>query len=312
MRAACLHAQVRSSYAADLQHRTELENLLRGAVEEVVQEVRAGRRTSNDVSNPFLPWSPRVRVPMNLALFRSTREGRVLGRKTWGLFRNPLAHKGGGYAEIMFRAEPGSGGGTISPDHVTAVGAGYEKRNSVHEPFSRCTSAAYPETSSRTISYSCQGALEEKRGHVRPCRNNRRKLQSRKPESAAPVQIRIAKDRSLPTSPTPIGVPPPVYVSRPARYGKSERERPSWVCPIRTSLVVLAVAEELPLLGCRRGRSLPARETRPWRCSCRESACFLCSMPRFAVVFSTFSTFAVLPLTHLCLLRVRTRASSSL
>ena len=34
----CL-SQVRSSYAADLQQRTELENLLRGAVEEVVQEV---------------------------------------------------------------------------------------------------------------------------------------------------------------------------------------------------------------------------------------------------------------------------------
>lgn len=38
---AYLKVQVRSSYAADLQHRTELENLLRGAVEEVVQEVRA-------------------------------------------------------------------------------------------------------------------------------------------------------------------------------------------------------------------------------------------------------------------------------
>ncbi|CAM9168370.1 unnamed protein product [Ectocarpus sp. 12 AP-2014] len=36
--------QVRSSYAADLQQRTELENLLRGAVEEVVHEIRAKQK----------------------------------------------------------------------------------------------------------------------------------------------------------------------------------------------------------------------------------------------------------------------------
>ncbi|CAM9974268.1 unnamed protein product [Ectocarpus sp. 6 AP-2014] len=36
--------QVRSSYAADLQQRTELENLLRGAVEEVVQEIRSKQK----------------------------------------------------------------------------------------------------------------------------------------------------------------------------------------------------------------------------------------------------------------------------
>ncbi|CAM9614149.1 unnamed protein product [Ectocarpus sp. 4 AP-2014] len=36
--------QVRSSYAADLQQRTELENLLKGAVEEVVQEIRSKKK----------------------------------------------------------------------------------------------------------------------------------------------------------------------------------------------------------------------------------------------------------------------------
>eukprot|EP00752_Nemacystus_decipiens_P006207 g5600.t1 len=44
--------QVRSSYAADLQQRTELENLLRGAVEEVVQEIRAKRKRAAKLGLP--------------------------------------------------------------------------------------------------------------------------------------------------------------------------------------------------------------------------------------------------------------------
>lgn len=80
---ACLHAQVRSSYAADLQHRTELENLLRGAVEEVVQEVmhEQGRICDTNSVGSFscrvciscLGCDMFVFVPIGLKSFRSTQ-----------------------------------------------------------------------------------------------------------------------------------------------------------------------------------------------------------------------------------------------
>lgn len=89
--------------------------------------------------------------------------------------------------------------------------------------------------------------------------------------------------------------PSPMCVSRPPRYGRREREQPSWVCPIRTRLLVVAVAGELPPLGCHRGRSRRANEIRHWRCCCRESACFLCSTLRFAIKLLSFSAFVAFP-----------------